>query len=443
MEFVKHPLKKSMTGFEVELFTINKNGFVMSGADRLLKISKRDKKPTVKKESTTNIIEIASYPGEAILETTDHLLKDVEYLTTVAEKEDILLCPLGTYPGKFNPVMRDDRPYKIKEYIFGKNKFKIAGRCTGFHCHYTLPRGIFDSQLRILKMLVHSKIKDSLVNSYNFLIAADPALTALMQSSPFYQGEYIGKDSRVIVYRGGDALNNKNGLYANFEEFGGLPPYKLTALDILDIITTRYEKWKSYIKSLGLNIQILSLYGSVLDTTWNPVKINPNGTLEQRGMDMNHPAHIAGIGVIIKSVLRKLQEEFYTVVQSDIGIKEPFKVEKDIIYIPPWPTVRNELQKMSAYKGMDNDLIYEYCKRFIKFAQSTMPKEELILIEPFKKMLNERKTVSDEILDFARKRGFRNNSHITNNLGAEIALEHSRRLLDEITSTKNLVEQFK
>ena len=104
------------------------------------------------------------------------------------------------------------------------------------------------------------------------------------------------------------------------EEFGGLSPYKLTVLDIMDIVSTRYEKWKSYIKSLGLNINALSLYGSILDTTWNPVKVNPNGTLEQRGMDMNHPIYIAGIGVIIKFILKKLQEEYYAVVSSEIGI---------------------------------------------------------------------------------------------------------------------------
>jgi len=116
--------------------------------------------------------------------------------------------------------MRNDRPYRIKESIFGKNRWKIAGRCVGFHCHYTLPRGIFDAQLRVLKMIIRSKIKDSMVNSYNLLIAADPALTCFMQSSPFYQGKYLGKDSRVIMYRGGECFNNSSGLYANLEEFG-------------------------------------------------------------------------------------------------------------------------------------------------------------------------------------------------------------------------------
>lgn len=436
----KQLLKRSLIGFEVELFTIDKKGYIFNGADTILKRAKQGKNLTIKKECAGNMIEIASYPNEMVPHTMKHLLDELEYLVSIAEKEGILLYPLGTYPGKFNPSMRDDRHYKIKESIFGKNRWKIGGRCIGFHCHYDLPKGIFDFQMRVLKMFVKSKIKDSLVNSYNLLIAADPALACFMQSSPFYQGKFVGKDSRMVMYRGGEALNNKNGLYSDFEEFGGLPNYKPTALDIMDIITTRYEIWKSYIKKLGLNIKILSLYGSILDTAWGPLKINPHGTLEVRGMDINHPIYIAGAGTIIKYIMRKLQEEFYTVVPSEIGIKEPFKVEGDLIYIPPFPYVRNELQKLSAYKGLESDIVYNYCKRFLKFAQSTMPKGYLKLTKTFEEMLRRRKTVSDEILAYAKRRGFRKGQDISNRLAADIALHHSSRLLREIVSAKKLIE---
>ena len=442
MAIKKQPSKKSLIGFEVELFTINRDGCIVNGSDLLLKKAKEKKNLALKKECAGNMIEIASYPNEIMPYTMKHLLDELEHLISIAEKENILLCPLGTYPGRFNPFMRSDKPYKIKESIFGKNRWKAAGRCVGFHCHYDLPMGMFDPQLRILKMLAKQKIKDSLASCYNFLIAADPALTCFMQSSPFYQGKFVGKDSRLIIYRGGEHLKNTNGLYANLEEFGGLPPYKITAFDMADIISTRYEKWKSYIKGLGLNIRVLSLYGSILDTTWNPVKVNPNGTLEQRGMDMNHPIFIAGIGAVIKYILKKLQEEFYAVVPSEIGIKEPFKVEGDIIYIPPYPYVRNELQKTSAYAGLDSDVIYTYCKRFLRFAASTMTHDRLSLIKPFQDMLNKKKTVSDEIIEYAKKKGYKRKESITNKLAAQIALQHSERLLKEIVSTREMIKNL-
>ena len=188
---LKKPLKKSLIGFELELFTINKEGFIVDAADKILKKTKSDKNFNIKKECATNMIEVASYPNEMVPNTMDHLLTELEYLVSIAEKENALLCPLGTYPGNFNPSMRNDRAYQIKESVFGKNRWKIAGRCVGLHCHYTLPRGIFDAQLRVLKMLIRSKIKDSLVNSYNLLIAADPALACFMQSSPFVNNKYF------------------------------------------------------------------------------------------------------------------------------------------------------------------------------------------------------------------------------------------------------------
>ena len=439
----KYPLKKSLIGFELELFTINRDGFIVNAADELLKKAKHDNVIALKKEISLNIIEIAGSPNKNVPNSMNYLLEELEYLTSIAEKKDVLLCPIGTYPGSYEPVMRTDRKYEIKKSILGEQKYKIEGRCAGFHCHYTLPRGIFDSQLRILKMIFRSRIKESVVNSYNLLIAADPALTCFMQSSPYYQGKYYGKDSRVIMYRGGSSLNSPDGLYADFEEFGGLPHYKLTALDIMDIITTRYEKWKSYIKGLGLNIKVLPLYGSILYTNWGPIRISAHGTMEQRGMDINHPAQIAGIGVIIRFLLKKLQEEYYAVVPSEIGIKEPFKIEKDVIYIPPFQYVRDVLQKLSAYRGLEDETVYNYCKRFLRFAESSISHDRQKLIKPFQEMLNKRKTISDEILSFAMKNGFKNKKElISNELAAEIALEHSKRLLSELGKTQKLIKDL-
>ena len=97
----KRSLKKSLTGFEVEMFTINREGYIVGEADKLLKKSKSDRNFTIKKECAANMIEIASYPGENVRNTMDYLLRELEYLVSISEKEKIFLCPLGSYPGKF------------------------------------------------------------------------------------------------------------------------------------------------------------------------------------------------------------------------------------------------------------------------------------------------------------------------------------------------------
>jgi hypothetical protein len=440
MKEAKRPLKRSMIGFEMELFTINEDGFIVNGADAIISKLRSSDIGLVKKECAGNMIEVLSKPSRIVTHAMDSLLTELEYLISIADEEGILLCPLATYPGKFDPYIRTDKRYKIQEHIFGKNRFKIAGRNAGFHCHYSLPRGVFDHQMRMLKLPVRSKTKDSLINSFNFLIAADPALTTFMQSSPFYQGRNLGKDSRMIMYRGGKPFNNTTGLYANFQEFGALQPYKLTAHDLADKISSRYHSWTDTIRKIGLNVKILSHYGSMLNTTWNPVKINQNGTLEQRGMDTNHPIYIATMGIVLRRALKKLQEEFHNVVPSEIGIKEPFKMEKDTVYVPPSSYVQKELQYLSAFKGLESDVVYNYCRRFLKFIQGSVPKEKFYLLRSFSKMLSKRKTVSDEILDYARRKGFKKNGTLSHNLAASIALHHSKRLMHEIFSTKKLLK---
>ena len=434
---------QAMTGFENEFFLIDGKGRIVHGADTLLSEAQRRGQGTVKKEVARNFIEIAAQPNEAVPYSMENLLGDIEVLRESAERNGMSLLPLGTYPGSFSPSMRDDGHYGIMRYVFGKERFPIWGRCCGFHCHFSLPRGIFDGQLRMLKLLAHIKIKDSLVNSYNLLVAADPVFTTFMQSSPYYEGKYLGKDSRIIMFRGGRALRNPSGIFSRYEELGCLPPYRHTVFDIMDIISTRYELWKKAIASVGINIRVLPKYWSLMDTTWTAAKINPNGTLEERGMDINHPQYIAAIGIMMKFLMKRIQDEVYTVVPSEIGIREPFKVEKDIIYIPPYSYVESTVQYLSATEGLENPIVFDYCRRFLRFAKSAIPADRQIFLQPLDRMLLAGKTVSDEILDFSRKRGYQRNERIPNSLAAEIALLHANRLEKEIIGMKRILERYR
>lgn len=439
----KISLKKSLIGFEVELFTLDSDGKPIAGSDSILRrAEKTEYGSALKKECGKCMLEIASDPNVKMPHSMENLLTILEDSLYLAEKDNIKLLPLGTYPGSFNPSMRSDARYHVQQEVFGQERFKIAGRVCGFHCHYTLPRGIFDANMRFLKMLINSKIKDSFVNSYNFAIAADPALTTFMQSSPFYQNRFLGKDGRMIIYRAGNVFQNPQGLYAKYPSLGALPPYKSTAFDIIEIIKKRYNRWAALIDKVGINIKTIALFGSTMDTAWNPVKVNPNGTLELRGMDMNHPNYIAGIGIITKFILKKLQTEFFAVVPSDIGIKEPFKVEGDTVYIPPFSYVRHNLQKQAAFKGLDDPGVLNYCKRFLRFAKPLLPKRRVKLTSIFQEMLDEKETISDKILKLARKLGWEKGEKLPASIAQEIALEHSKQLFKEILMTKKIIGDY-
>ncbi|MFH1978435.1 MAG: glutamate-cysteine ligase family protein [Candidatus Aenigmatarchaeota archaeon] len=436
-------VKKIRLGLEAEMFVLNEEGDVVNTADVLLKSVKKNYLDiTIKKEAGKNMLELTSFPHVTIQDTVLNIIRSFEGLLLSAETEGYKIFTLGTYPGVFAPEMRPDKPYKIKEQIFGKTRFAIAGRCIGFHCHYTLPWGVFDPNTKHIKNLKDSKNKENMVNSYNLLIAMDPGLTTFMQSSPFYQGRYMGKDSRMIVYRGGPVFNYPQGLYAQFQNFGALQPYKHTSTDLIHLISKKHNMWKDVLKKADIKFRVFAKHGSILDTTWNPVKINANGTIEQRGMDMNHPLMITAASMLIKYILKEVQEEFINVVASDIGIKDPFKMEDNTLYIPPHTYVRQTLQKHAAFDGLENNEVYEYCKRLLKLGTTLAPKSHKKLLDPFAKMIDDRKTVSDQIMAEAKKLGADPKGPLTKDISREIALIHSKRLFKEIVIARKSLEEI-
>ncbi len=432
----KKKLKKLTIGFEIEFFILDKNGHIVNEADLLLKkIDKKDRDPgsEITYEVGKNMIEVGSYPHENSVDTLLGLIKNIKSLLYTAEEENLIICPLGAYPGKQNPKMRTKSRYKSKEKIFGKTRFKNAGRACGFHMHFELPWGVFDSQKLELKHLVNSKNKEALVNAYNFLIATDPALTTFMQSSPFVQGKYLGKDGRMLIYRGSPELKNPDSLYANYPDFGGLPSYKHTGTNIIDLGQKKFKDWLKILKDAGIKNGAMPKYKSSLETNWTPVKVNPHGTLEQRGMDSNNLLIILAISVILKRILGAIQDEHYKVETSDLAIKEPFKLENKTILIPPDIYVKTELQTAAAYQGLENETLCYYCKRLLWLAKLIDKKADNSIFANLEKMIESKKTVSDEIIARAKKLGHKNlEKELPPEIGAQIAVEHSKKLFEEI-----------
>lgn len=432
----KRSLKRLTIGLEVEFFILDKNGKMIDKADYLLnKMKKKNRNPgsEIIKEVGKSMIEVGSYPHESSIDTMQALIKNIKSLLYTAEEEGLKICPLGTYPGKFTPKIRRDVRYKSQEMILGKKRFRKAGRACGFHLHSELPWGVFDKKKLKLKKLINSKNKESLVNAYNFLIAVDPAIATFMQSSPFYQGKYLGKDSRMIIYRGSQELEYPDSLYYNYPEFGGLPSYKHTGTNIIDLIEQKHKQWLKLLKEAGVKKNNIPDYKSVLDIGRAPVKVNSHGTLEQRGMDMNHLLIILSISVVLRRILRAIQDDHFKIISSDVAIKEPFKLEKKTIYIPPDIYVKNELQKACAYKGFSNEAIWYYCKRLLWLAKLLYKKERSDMFKNLEQMIEERKTVSDRIIEQAKKLGHNDlNKELPNDIAAQIALEHSKQLFQEI-----------
>jgi carboxylate-amine ligase len=441
----KRPLKRSMTGLEFESHVIDEAGKISyKGYNLVRKIKKSYPEIDIVKECGKNMIEINCYPDIKTYNPALELINGIQRTIKIAKNNKLRIYPFGTYPGSYPPrfTPSPDGKYKIQERIFGAEKFGFATKVVGFHHHYAFPKGVFDEKRKKLKLLLDSKLKRSLLNSYNFEIAIDPILVLLSQSSPFLDGKLIGKDARILAYRGGKKLGY-NGMYSNFQQFGGLPPYKQTATDLIRSLNKRKQRWRRLIKKADPSADMRKLYPIDLDISWNPVKINKHGTLEHRGMDANYLSVLLGISALVKFCLKKIQREFVEAIPSDIGIDEPFKIRRGIMFIPPHTHVRNVLQRASAYDGFQNDELYEYAKKFYRFAKSVSPEHYYPLFWKIEDMLKKRKSVSDEIIEYSKRKGYITKAGtISNRNSRALAIYLSGKFEKDLKETKKIVRNI-
>ena len=391
------PLKRSMSGEEMEFFILNHKGEMVNDASKLIHIAKkRFSGFKVYPEAGQSIVEISSFPSVSVLDTFADLLEKVKKLIQAADKHEYLLYPNATYPGYARTEITRKRRYLEQEMLFGRKHAIQATLVTGFHYHYTLPRGVFDKRTEFLKPSGKSKLSWALINSYNMAIAIDPALTTLMQSSPFVQGKYLAKDSRMLIYRGGNKLGCDYGKYAQHQLLGGLQPYSHTTNDLISTLKKKHSLWKEMRARKGLSKKT-NRKENILEFSWNPVRINKLGTLEQRGMDMNHPKRAMAISSLLKFLFRKLQRE-------------------------------------SAYKGFESREIDKYVSRFYRLARQLADRNYRPVLQPLQKMINEKETVSDMIIKRIRKMGY--GKEIPNDAAAESALKSCEYLLNEVDNTE-------
>lgn len=436
------PLKRSLSGLEIEVQTLNKNGFIVPEADTIIRGCKKvNKKIPIVKECSKSMVELGAYPSVKVQNTAIDLLNNFQIMIEVAEKNDLVLYPLSVYPGTFEPVMRKNKWYKIQsKTLFGSDEFKMAGKTPAFHYHYTLPRGVFDKKKKFLKPLINSKVKKTLIDSYNLAIAMDPALITLFQSSPLIDGKYVAKDSRVLIQRTGKIFPFR-GMYHRQPKFGGLPIYKETLSDLIYVIKKRHSLFKKLAPENNIDISVVTT-GKVLDFSWHAVRINKIGTLEQRTMDMNHPKYVIAGTVLLKYIFRKVQQDFLNVVPSDIGLEEPFKVEGNVLHIPPHTHLRKKLQYFSAYEGFENKEIRDYTRRFFRFAKKCTHRRYYKAIRPLGSTINRNKSVSDILLDKFKKKGYSQEDKIPDDECAKVALSSCTQLYDEIETTKKTIENL-
>jgi len=431
----KKPLKRFQAGVELEFFLVDGNGIIVPKADELLKrITKKFRDLDATYEGFQELLEIRSYSHTRLRKSLLDLLKDVRTLSLEAGRMGLHLFPLGTYPGSYFPTRTQKKRYKIHSEVFGGERYyRTFGKICGFHFHYSMPKGVFDYRKRFLRTSYQSANMERLLSSFNFLVAADPAIATLLQSSPFIDQRFVAKDSRLVISRANEGFLHHNEVWSGRETLVRLPSYFSTAHDLVENLNQKHKVWVEELVKHGFGEE--ARRKERLDRIWAPVKVNKIGTLEARGMDMNHPKYVAPMAVLLKHSLAEIQERGLRPKPCDYGIKEPFKVEGDRLLVPPSSYVRNTLQPLSAYMGFEDKLIHNYVRHFLRFAKNLLPRGYDKAIAPLQEMVSRKKTVSDKLLERVKKMGYALDNTIPQNVCHELALHTAEKMSKELDET--------
>ncbi len=439
------PIKRtSMLGLEIEMFMLNQEGRMINKADTLLKAleGKRLGK-YVKPELSTSMIELTSAAKPGIRECAVAFMENLDELVDEAEKMGYRLLPLGIHPTRFVPKLHTKMWYEAKRQVLGTELTKREGKICGFHYHFTLPEGIVGRKTSMIKSVERSISRQVFLQQYNFLVATDPAILAFCQSSPIWNGVHYGKDCRVLVYRDMKATHaghTLKGIHYYLPMFGALPNYEFTLQDLRVMSEQKKTEWLKILEQRDFPTNEIASYPT-LKFMWGPLRVNKIGTIEYRGPDMNHPELIFSVSSLLKYALEAIEKNEYRVRPSDIGISEPFVLEGNKIYVPPHSTLKY-LERQSVIRGLESPEVYNYCKSLFDLVCKITKKGKSRNFRAVKRILDSKKTLSDDILDMVKKNGYSLDEEIPEDMLNHIALYHADRLSKESGSLLKLFSKF-
>ena len=369
-------MKDRRVGLEQELFLVDEEGVLSNRADEFLGrchelAGAEGRNPDhFAPECARSLVEVSTPPAESVEELADEYLRSLRLALHAARDLGLRLYPLATYPLPVTPDMRDELHYRIQAYTMGREKFLHAGRCAGVHLHLEVAPGTIDSQVGV-SYEATAAAREELLNVYNLVTALDPAIIALTRSSPFYQGELQEVTARTAYYRGSPDFA-RSGLYAEFVAVGGLRPYARGAEDLVELQFDRYREWLAAMERAGVGRRVYEEAGDgLLDAAWNPVRLNPHGTVELRGIDGNYPTIILDtVRLVTGAVGRVLEEGLSVKPTEEVGILE---VDGRFLRVPDLEYVGEKLFREAAVSGAASLEVGAYIDSIFEFVGEVPP----------------------------------------------------------------------
>jgi hypothetical protein len=179
----------------------------------------------------------------------------------------------------------------------------------------------------------------------NLLTALDPAL-ALVNSSPYYDGERVATSSRASVYRLGRA--------SQFSRYRDLWTYVDTVAEWEARITTEYKVLRAITNECGIADATFQTYFQPENAVLTPVRLRRvTPTIEWRAPDTALPSQTIQLVTDVADLLRQTEDKDVLIGDGAPGIGD------EAITVPQFA----ELRKLSASAiadGLHSDAVRAY-----------------------------------------------------------------------------------
>lgn len=308
-------------------------------------------------ECVTSMIEVSTPPVSSVGELAEEYLENVRLALRAGRELGLRLYPLATYPLPLRPSLRDEARYRLQAHTVGAERFLNAGRCVGVHMHLEVPEGVVDPRVGV-NLDAPAADREELVDTYNLATALDAFIVALGRSCPFGGGVASGIAARTALYRG-DPEFAPGGLYAALREAGGLRPYAADAEELVSLQFGRHHAWLAAMDRAGVGRNRLEEAGDgLLDTAWNPVRLNAAGTVEIRGIDGNYPEVILAVADVLRTAAERVRSNGLTVTPAPES--RTFEVRGDELLVPGFEYLDGPLFRAAATGGVASPEVTAY-----------------------------------------------------------------------------------
>ncbi|TYL39970.1 glutamate--cysteine ligase [Natronococcus pandeyae] len=314
------------TSLEVEYWVVDSDGELASPG------SLADVSEHTEREFVGPLFELKTPPCESMPALRQTFVEQLDEVLTEAERVDKRLVPLGT---PINCDEIDRRPGergRIQKEVVGAN-FDYAKYCAGTHVHFE---------------------KRNVTDQLNTLIALDPAL-ALVNSSPYFQGERIANGARAYCYR-------KKG-YANYPKHGQLWRYVENVGEWHRRLEHRFEEFKTAALEEGVDEAAVDANFSSDDVVWTPVRLRDEmPTVEWRSPDAALPSQLLRLTDEMRAVIETVPNTNVQIDDGDDSESGAGHVTSEGITLPEFDTTC-DLAEAAMHDGLESAPVANYLDR--------------------------------------------------------------------------------